>query len=662
MGYETVGYGSDDEQALNVLANIVGSGRSSRLYQALVAGSDGTPPMAAFAGGGSQTLEDAGILLISVAPLPGQDVDAVQQAAIDTLAKVAEEGVTEEELQKAKTQLLLQALNGRQTADDVAGSLADAAAFTGDPAAVNNAIKDLKAVTADDVKAAAAKYLKPETLTILRYLPGQPDEADESAKLPGEELTTTILANFQGDAATQPAAAVEFPEDYPRTAPVPQDVIKADFDMGQQRNVGPVELIVIRDERIPLVGFTLLMPGGSDALSPEQAGLASLASDLMTQGSGGMSAAEWSETLERFGISLSVGDEGDNTSVSGSFPTAEFDRAGELLYTMLAEPNLDETQFNQLKMRAMAGLQQQLSSPPGVAGREFDKVVFGDAPAGRSTTPESLNNLGHEDVLQYVEQNYRPSKATLIVAGDVTDEQAQRLADRIGAVFAEEHTPAEADYETDDYQRGLLVVDNPGGGQSSVRIGGRSFKNDSDDKYAASVAGQILSGGIESRLNMALRAEKGLTYGASGRFAPGRHAGSFTVSFNTSPASTGEAIRTAFEVLERIGTEPVTEEELAEAKRRVAGSLVMSTQTVGQQASLRSSVALNGYPLDYYDTYADKINAVTVEDVMRVMRENSTPDDLSIVVVGPAEVIEPQMKEFGDVTVVPMPLAREGNE
>ncbi len=687
MGYETVGYGSDDEQALNVLANIVGSGRSSRLYQALVAGSDGNPPMAAFAGGGSQTFETAGMLLLSVAPLPGQDIATVEQTALDTLRKVAEEGVTEEELQKAKTQLLLGALNGRQTADSIAGSLADAAAFTGDPAEVNNAIDDLNAVTADDVQAAAQRYLKPEKLTILRYIPGQPDEADEAATGPqssgkyfrptGEVLSAPepsvkaavyeaadgeqFVAYLAGQ-ATQPSDGVQFPDDYPRTAPIPQDVIKADFDMGDQSGVGPVDLIVIRDARIPLVGFTLLIPGGGDALPLDKTGLASLASDLMTQGAGGMSAAEWSEALERNGISLSVGDGGDHTSVSGSFPTAEFDRAGELLYTMLSEPNLDQREFQQLQMRAMAGLRQQLSSPPGVAGREFDTVVFGDAPAGRATTPGTLANLSHEDVLNYVKENYRPSQATLIVAGDVTDEQARQLADRIGALLAEQAQAPEADYAMDDYERSILVVDNPAGGQSSVRIGGRSFLNDSDDKYAASVAGQILSGGIESRLNMALRAEKGLTYGASGRFSPGRHAGSFTVSFNTKPESTGEAIRTAFAVLERIGTEPVTAEELAEAKRRVAGSLVMSTQTVGQQARLRSSVALNDYPLDYYDTYAEKINAVTVEDVMRVMRERGNPADLSIVVVGPADVIEPQVKEFGEATVVPMPLAREGGQ
>src|SRR5690606_2200114 len=139
---------------------------------------------------------------------------------------------------------------------------------------------------------------------------------------------------------------------------------------------------------------------------------------------------------------------------------------------------------------------------------------------------------------------------------------------------------------------------------------------------------------------------------------PGRHDGSFQVAFSTRPATTGEAVKAAFEVLERMATEPVSDEELAEAKRRVTGSLVMSTQTVLQQAGLRASIELNDYPLDYYDTYADKVAAVTKEDLQRVMEQYASPDRLSVVVVGPAAEVVSQLETIGDVETVPMPLQR----
>ncbi len=111
-----------------------------------------------------------------------------------------------------------------------------------------------------------------------------------------------------------------------------------------------------------------------------------------------------------------------------------------------------------------------------------------------------------------------------------------------------------------------------------------------------------------------------------------------------------------------MASEEVSEAELVDAKRRVAGSLVLSQQTVGQLANLRGNILLNDYPLDYYNTYGDRIAAVTADDVRKVIADYASPDKLSIVVVAPADAVKEQLEAFGDVTVVAMPLAREAGE
>ena len=704
MGYKTTDYEDADQQVLDVLGTILGSGRSSRLYQALVAGDD---PIANAAQAGSQRLEDTGLFFVSVGVLPGREADEAESRAAEVVARVVREGVTDEELAKAKTQLRLSLLEARETATSVATELGEAWAFGGDPNLVNDAARRLESITAEDVKRVAGKYLKPQGVTVLQYRPGEgrpelpqdpptieqpqrnlPQERAEPMPEPSSRPGTTQPgasapalqrrglaardfpdATYVSTQTTQPAdeavadnaPAVEFPDDYPTTAPTPAEVVDAEFDMGDGFDVGPMKVVVIRDERLPLVGMTLLLPGGGDAVPQGKEGVATLTAELLNRGAAGLSAAEFSEALESRGISLSVSDGGDHTRVSGSFPSDMLDAAAGYADDLLRNPNLDEGEFRNLKFRTLAGLRQTLSEPSSVAGRQMNETLFGESPDGRSADLESVSTITIDDVREWYRKAYNPPGATLILAGYVSREQAESFARRLTGDLAPGEAAPTADYTLPAYNRKVVVVDNAGGGQSALRIGGPAFRNDSDEKYAAAVATEILSSGIESRLNRYLRAEKGLTYGASGRFNAGRHSGSFQVGLNTKPETTGEAVRSAFEVLERMAEEPITDEELAEAKRRVTGGLVMATQTVGQQAGLRSSLTLNDYPADYYSTYADKIAAVTKEDVQRVMATYADPQRLSVVVVGPADVVRPQVQDVADsVEVVPMPLQRNG--
>ena len=539
-------------------------------------------------------------------------------------------------------------------------------------------------------------------MTVLQYRPGSnPGAMPQMPDLKTPEAATTLpspqrnvprnQAEKMADPATQPAAGatgpavdvgethqiaadapatmaadvpdnaprVDYPGDFPTTAPTPAKVVDAEFDMGNAFDVGPMKVVVIRDERLPLVGMTLLLPGGGDAVPKGEEGLASLTAEMLNRGAAGLSAAEWSEALESRGISLSVGDGGDNTRLTGSFPSDMLDAAAGYTDDLLRNPNLDEAEFRNLKFRTLAGLRQSLSTPAGVAGRQMNEELFGESPDGRAADLKSVGGLTIDDVRGWYKKVYNPPGATLILAGYVSREQAERFAKRLTQNLIPNQNVPTTDYALPQYQPKITIVDNPGGGQSAIRIGDPAFQAKSDEKFAGSVATEILSSGIESRLNRYLRAQKGLTYGASGRFTAGRHSGSFQVSFNTKPASTGEAVTSAFEVLQRMASEPITDAELAEAKRRVTGGLVMSTQTVDQAAALRSGIVLNDYPLDYYSTYADKIAAVTVKDVQDVMSRYADPKNLSVVVVGPADVVKPQLENMGKpVEVVPMPLQR----
>ncbi|MEL7237977.1 MAG: insulinase family protein, partial [Planctomycetota bacterium] len=522
MGFKTPKWADDDNDALQVAALVLGQGRSSRLYRALVAGEDGAP-VAAQASSGNQELEDGGLLFATVVVLPGQNPDDVEAKALEVIARFAEEGPTDDELAKAKTQLRLQLLRGRQTADSIATTLAEAHAFGGDVELANTTAERIAALTVEDVKRVAQSYLDETRVSILQYRPGtDPNVA------PSDAAAQDRLEGAQGmDGHGRDADSSDgFPANYPMTAPVPQDVIDADFSMGESIKVGAMNVVVISDDRIPLVGMTLLLPGGGDSVTADKLGLAGLTADLTTRGVGELDAAAFSELLESRGIALVASDGGDHTRLSGSLPKAELATVAKLAGGLLAEPVLPANEFANLQRRALAGLQQQLSNPPAVAARELSDVLFGQTPQGRSASLATMQAITLEDIRQHHAMHYNLVDATLILAGDITTDEAKVFAQAIIDAFAPDSAAfaaPEPDYTLPLEERQVVLVDNPGGRQSAVRLGGRAFTIDSDDKWAASVAAQILSGGIESRLNRSLRAEKGLTYGASGRFAPGRH-------------------------------------------------------------------------------------------------------------------------------------------
>jgi zinc protease len=189
-------------------------------------------------------------------------------------------------------------------------------------------------------------------------------------------------------------------------------------------------------------------------------------------------------------------------------------------------------------------------------------------------------------------------------------------------------------------------------------MGALSYDIHSDDKYAGSVASWILSGGIDGRMMKYVRAEKGLVYDARGTFHPNRHGGELIASASTADTTAADAIEAMFTVLQRMRNEPVTPEELADAKMRVAGGMLLQVQTIAQQARYRVDGILNGYPIDYYDTNPQRISQVTAQQVQAVMNKYADPAKMKIVVVAPAATVEPQLKALGEIRTTPMPNRR----
>jgi zinc protease len=665
MGYKTTTYTSDDHYALSLLGDILGGGRTSRLEKELV---DSETPLCISADAGDQQQEDLSIFLITAAVLPGRSPAMVEKIMQDAAAQMAEKPVTAEELDRVKTQERVGIIRDRETCTQVATALGDAAVFGHDANRVNTDLTKLDAVTPEMIQAAAKKYLTPDRLTIVEYVPDPLNRAGRAAATQAaatQAAKATLLAQapvVQSDQPIEPRVTA-FPPGYPEHPPINDAHQKAVYDKGDEMTVDGIKVIVLRDARLPLVNWSLIMRRGGDSVPNGKEGLAGVTASLLRHGCGNLDYEAFSEDLDSRGITLDASDAGDTTRLTGSCTTDQFDHAMERSRQMLLQPTLLESEFEKLKQQTLGELMQSLANPGTVATRELNAAIFGDStPQGRADSPKSIQSISLDDVNKFYQSVYHPDDAMLVFSGDITPQQGKVAAEKLIANWKPAGSLASVDYTMPQpsQSRRIVLVDNPEGKQSSIRIGTRAYDIHSDDKFPGFLAGAILSYGIDSRLNKYVRAEKGYTYGVYGLFAPMRHDGNFNVTVDTNPDTTAPCIEAVFKVLNDFIAGGVTNEELTEAQRRVAGGMVMDMQTIAQQATRRADIVLNDYPLDYFDQLPVRLGAVTTDEVRDVVRKYVKPDDMTIVVVGPAQQIKSQLEALGPVDVMPMPARRGG--
>jgi len=645
IGFQAVPYKSDDNYPLQLLGTILGGGRSSRLDRTLVYGAK---PVCIDVGASNWSLQDGGEFIFNATVIGGVDPAEVEKALLAAAAEVREKGVTQEELDKAKIQARRELIHERETCTSIASSIGNEALIGGDANRVNTEWDKINAVTAADVKAMADKYLLPVRSTTLLVVP------DPAAPVVEEHLAEPV-------ASTRPIVPrdIKFPEGYPTRPPVSDTVLAPKFEKGAETTVDGVRVVVMPDSRLPLVNWGLTMRRGSDSDPPEKAGLADLTASLVRRGAGGLSFNDLNEDLESRGISIEVSAGDDATRLAGSCLTEQLDHAMKMSRTILREPAFSLEEFANRAQQMLNQLYLKQNNPSSVAQDDLMESLYGNTPLGLHESPEALLRITLDDVKAFYKSMYRPNDAVLVISGDVTVERGRELAKALVAEW-QAGPMAVVDYSLPPApeKRLIIVVDRPEGRQSTVRMGIRSYDLHDDVKFAGDLASRILSSGIDSRLGRYVRAEKGLAYGVWGMFRPGRHGGTFQGGTDTKIPSSADAITSMFKVFDDLRAKDVTDQELSEAKLRVAGSLVMGMQTIAQQAGFRVEGILNGYPMDYYDKYPARINEVTKDQVRQAMDKFVSPDRMVVVVVAPAAQLKEQLAPLGEVKVVPMPAVR----
>jgi zinc protease len=411
-----------------------------------------------------------------------------------------------------------------------------------------------------------------------------------------------------------------------------------------------LSLVVVEDARLPLVSYRLAFPVGGAFDPPELPGLTDLLAGLLPEGTKSKTSKEIAEEVARMGASLSAGATSDYTLVGASALSQFNDEILGLMAEVILEPSFPENEVELAKQNTKESLRQQRAQPSFLASEMVSRVMFGDHPYSIvAPTPESIDRSTRDDFVGFHRSKLVPNNAFFIVVGDVRYED---IVSRVESLFStwESGEKVEANFPAPPVRtrRTAYLVDRPGSAQSNIVIANSGITRTSLDYFPMMLMHTVLGATASSRLFMNLREDKGYTYGAYTNLDARRTAGTFRATAEVRTPVTGDSLKEFFYELERIGNEPVSDKEISDAKSYLTGVFPIRLETQEGLADQLVQIKMLNLPNDYLQTYRDRIQAVTVQDIQHVAEKYVKPDEAALIVVGDGALVREQMKSYAE--------------
>jgi zinc protease len=405
---------------------------------------------------------------------------------------------------------------------------------------------------------------------------------------------------------------------------------------------------------MPLVAAQLIVRGGASAESEAEAGLATLMTSLLTQGSAQRSAVEMAQAVDGFGARLDAASGYDASIVSLTALTHVFPQAFALFDEIIRYPSFPEAEVERVRAKAIGDLALSYSSPSSLARLVSQRVAFGSAPYGHpvSGTAETLATLDRARIVAFHERFFRPDNATLIVGGDLSPEDAFALAEQ---QFGDWHAPAAAlpqpaPFSAPAPSARVVIVDKPDAGRTAIVVGRVGLARRSP-AYAAGVVATAVLSGYSGRLNQEVRVKRGLSYGAGAQLLARREPGLFLASTLVDHTKVVEATGVVLDTLHGLAATAPEAGELVTRKATVSGGFSRSIETIDGITGVLGELALYGVPLGELGAYLPEIEAVDPAMVQQFAA--ATFEDLFVVLVGDASAFgEAIAATYSNVTTI----------
>ena len=625
LAWHTVPQFGAADGALVLLGDILGRGKSSRLFRKLVVESSLAQDVGAYQSG----RELAGSFGINTTLRPGCSARAAHALIAAEIAAIAERGVEEAELERVRNGRLagfIYALDNVGGFGGVADRLNAYNIYLGDPGRITSDLERYAAVTADAIRAAAQTYLHDRPSVALTVV----GRSKAGAAPVGNPLDRSVPP------PSAPAAAFR--------APTPE--------VRQLANGMPVWILPRRD--LPIIATTFVLDAGASTHGPDRGGLASLTADLLDEGTTTRTSQAIALAAEGMGTGLTVSAGWDGAYVGMQCLSPHWDASLDLAVDVLRNPSFPREEWLRIHAQTLAGLQAARDSAEARANRMMLRALFPPEHPYRLPAEGdegTVARLAVDDLRSFHRARYRPSGAACVVAGDVDPDAVVARLDALLGDWTDRGEPGGRAMPPVAPPAGptpLLLLDRPGAPQAVVRMAHLGVHRLDPDFTDLSVWNQILGGQFTSRLNAKLREEKGFTYGIRSHFEFRRAAGPFMISASLQSDRLAEALDDIRdEVRGLLGDRPPTATELDDARRSLLEGQARHFETPTALVSRYAGLFLHDLPAEHHAGFADRLGAVTLSTLDAAARRVVDPARFAVVVVADAAAVTPQLGKLG---------------
>jgi zinc protease len=448
-------------------------------------------------------------------------------------------------------------------------------------------------------------------------------------------------------AAAVRAQAVEWPSERPPRSLPARDIKFPPYEI--QTLANGLKVVAVLHHEQPVVSMRMIVGTGTSSDPKGKLGLAHLLASLLDQGTTSKSAQQMNDAIDSIGGAMGAGAASDLSFMNMVVMKDSFEPGIRMLADMVEHPAFAAEEIDRQRQQQLSFLRVSLDDPEYLANTVFDRLVYGFNGYGMpdSGTPVTMAGITRNDLLAFHQRYFAPNNAILAIVGDVTAEETFDTVKKVFGDWKSRDVPREPFVEPPNSTRRVIVIDKPDAVQTEIRVGNIGVPRNHSDYMALNLAIRILGGEGSNRLHQVLRTDRGLTYGAQADMNTLKESGDFVAETNTRSDATGEVLRLIVDEMWRLQRERVSEGELAAAKAYLTGSFPLTIETPDSIALQVLNVMFYGLPLEQLQTFRDRVNRVTVDDIERVARFYLKPDAVSVVLVGNASVFVPQLRGVG---------------
>jgi zinc protease len=628
--WNTPQYGHKDSVYLDLLSDVLGSGKTSRLYKRLVY----TDQIATDAAAYVALREIAGQFVIQATARPGVDLAKVEAAVREELAKVLAELPTDREMQRVRTQFEANFVRGIERIGGFGGKsdiLAMNEVYLKQPDFYKTYLGWVREATAKDLQEVGRKWLSNGALA----------------------LEIHPYPDFEATSASADRSRMPEPGD-------PPSLKMPGFQRSELSN--GLKIILAERHDNPQVLVDLVVKGGYAADAKARPGTAMLAMSMLDEGTRKYDALALSEELAMLGAQLATFSRLDSAIVSLQALKKTLDPSLELLAEVALHPTFPQSDFKRLQQLQLDAIRREKMSPLQSALRVFPRFLYGENhpygnPYTGTGTEESVSKITVDDLKDFHRAWFRPSNAIILVTGDTTmDEIKPKLERLFGNWKASGPAPENPvpRVELSSKPR-VVLIDKPGAIQSVIVAGHVAPSTNTPQAHAIDAMNAALGGMFTSRINMNLREDKHWSYGARSILLDAVHQRPFITYAAVQADKTSESIaEIRKELKDLVESRPLTEDELNKAKANLTLELPGSRETLNALSEDMVRIATFGLPDNYFIEYPEKVRALTPEVIADTAKTVVRPESLTWVVVGDLSKIREPIEALGigDVEIV----------